>query len=172
MSINTKKELLTSLQIKYKAAKLRSEKTKIIDSLISAADYKRKYAISLLNKELTYYPSAKRFSPAAKYDQSVKLALIAIWYAANRICSKRLKPFLPDFISSLERHSHLSLTQEVRAKLSNISTGTIDSLLKGERIKSGNSMTTTRSGSLLKKQIKIRTFADWDNVAPGFFEAD
>lgn len=173
MSINTKKELLTSLQIKYKAAKSRSEKTKIIDSLISAAEYKRKYAISLLNKELiNFFPPTKRFLPPAKYDQSVQLALITIWYAANRICSKRLKPFLPDFISSLERHSHLSLTQKVRTKLLNISTGTIDSLLKSERIKSGNCMTTTSSGSLLKKQIKIRTFADWDDVVPGFFEAD
>lgn len=172
MSINTKKELLTNLQIKYKAAKSRSEKTKIIDSLISAADYKRKYAISLLNKELINPSPVKRFRPPAKYDSSVKLALIAVWYAANQICSKRLKPFLPNFISSLERHSHLSLTQEVRTKLSNISTGTIDSLLKSERIKLGNCVTTTRSGSLLKKQIKIRTFADWDNVVPGFFEAD
>ena len=172
MSINTKKELLASLQIKYKAAKPRTEKTNIIDSLISIAGYKRKYAISLLNKELVNPSSAKRFLPPIKYDQSVKLALIKIWYAANQICSKRLKPFLPDFISSLEGHGHLFLTAEVRSKLLNISTGTIDSLLKNERIKSGNSITTTSSGSLLKKQIKVRTFADWDNVVPGFFEAD
>lgn len=173
MSINTKKELLTSLQIKYKAAKSRSEKTRILDSLVSAAGYKRKYAISLLNKELINPSSpVKRFLPPAKYDQSVKLALITVWYAANQICSKRLKPFLPDFISSLERHSHLSLTDEVRTKLLNISTGTIDSLLKSERIKSGRSVAATRSGSLLKKQIKVRTFADWNDVVPGFFEAD
>jgi hypothetical protein len=172
MSINTKKELLTNLQIKYKAAKSRAEKTKIIDSLVSSVGYKRKYSISLLNKELMIPTPTKRFCPPAKYDQSVKLALITVWYAANQICSKRLKPFLPDFISSLERHSHLSLTNEVRTKLLNISTGTIDSLLKSERIKLGKSVTATRSGSLLKKQIKVRTFADWDNVVPGFFEAD
>ena len=31
---------------------------------------------------------------------------------------------------------------------------------------------TTRPGSLLKKQIKVRTFADWDDLQPGFLEAD
>jgi IS30 family transposase len=153
MSINAKKELLAALQIKYTIAQTRAEKTKIIDSLISIAGYERKYAIHLLNKKLINSSLVvKQIYSPTKYDQSVKLALITIWYAANQICSKRLKPFLPDFISSLERHSHLSLTQEVRDKLLNISTGTID--------------------SLLKKQIKVRTFADWDDVVPGFFEAD
>ena len=33
-------------------------------------------------------------------------------------------------------------------------------------------MSTTRPGSLLKKQIKVRTFADWDDLKPGFLEAD
>ena len=33
-------------------------------------------------------------------------------------------------------------------------------------------MSTTRPGSLLKKQIKVRTFADWDDLQPGFLEAD
>jgi hypothetical protein len=31
---------------------------------------------------------------------------------------------------------------------------------------------TTRPGSLLKKSIPIRTFADWDEKVPGFFEVD
>jgi hypothetical protein len=30
----------------------------------------------------------------------------------------------------------------------------------------------TRSGSLLKHQIPVRTFADWDDLKPGFLEAD
>lgn len=173
MSIITRKELLVSLQKKYKSAKSRSEKSKIIDSLISSIGYKRKYAISLLNKELTGNSTLRRSTPPAKYDEEVKLSLIKVWYAANRICSKRLKPFLPEFISSLEKHGHLSLTDTVRSKLMSVSTGTMDSILKSERIKSGNKPTTmTRGGALLKKQIKIRTFADWDDVVPGFFEAD
>jgi hypothetical protein len=33
-------------------------------------------------------------------------------------------------------------------------------------------MTTTQPGTLLKHQIPIRTFADWDDAVPGFFEVD
>jgi hypothetical protein len=54
-----------------------------------------------------------------------------------------------------------------------ISAATIDRLLtetrKRFRIKSRS---TTRPGSLLKKSIPIRTFADWDEAKPGFFEVD
>ena len=30
----------------------------------------------------------------------------------------------------------------------------------------------TEPGSMLKNQIPIRTFADWDEARPGFFEVD
>ena len=33
-------------------------------------------------------------------------------------------------------------------------------------------MSTTRPGNLLKRQIRVRTFTEWDQVRPGFFEAD
>jgi len=61
----------------------------------------------------------------------------------------------------------------VREKLFKISAATIDRLLaesrKRYRIK-GRS--TTKPGTLLKKSIPIRTFADWDEKVPGFFEVD
>jgi hypothetical protein len=52
MSIAAKKELLASLKNKYIKAELREEKIKIIDALIFATGYKRKYAITLLKKKL------------------------------------------------------------------------------------------------------------------------
>jgi hypothetical protein len=33
-------------------------------------------------------------------------------------------------------------------------------------------MSTTRAGTLLKHQIPIRTFQDWNETQPGFLEAD
>jgi hypothetical protein len=38
--------------------------------------------------------------------------LFLVWHAANRICAKRLMPFLPTFIEALEGHEHLHLTEE------------------------------------------------------------
>ena len=171
ISMNTKKELLIKLHAEYAKTTSSAKKTKIIDTLVLSCGYKRKYAIHLLNKTIKNCVPRKQSPKTVKYDEPVKLALITIWNAANRICSKRLKPFMNQFIESLEQHGHLNLTQEVKNKLLNISTGTIDVLLKSERVKlKGKS--TTCSGAILKKQIKVRTFADWDDVKPGFFEAD
>ncbi len=61
---------------------------------------------------------------------------------------------------------------EVRDKLLNLSTATMDRLLKVERQKHGRGISTTKPSNLLKQRIKIRTFADWSETAPGFFEAD
>jgi hypothetical protein len=35
-----------------------------------------------------------------------------------------------------------------------------------------NGRSTTRPGSLLKKNIPVRTFSQWDHTKPGFFEVD
>ena len=54
-----------------------------------------------------------------------------------------------------------------------ISAATIDRLLAKERKKyriKGRS--TTKPGTLLKKSIPIRIFADGDEAKPGFFEVD
>ena len=48
---------------------------------------------------------------------------------------------------------------------------TADQLLASERQAAGG-RSTTRSGALLKRQIPVRTFSEWDDVVPGFFEAD
>ena len=82
-------------------------------------------------------------------------------------------PFLPELLENLERHGHLTLTEEVRAQLLALSPATADRLLRPLRERDGpRGISTTKPGALLKRQIPIRTFADWDNALPGFFEAD
>jgi len=107
------------------------------------------------------------------YDQDVLVALKEIWKICDYICSKRLAPFLSEIIPALEKWGEIKPNLKVREKLFKISAATIDRLLadtrKRYRIK-GRS--TTRPGTLLKKSIPIRTFADWDEKVPGFFEVD
>lgn len=100
------------------------------------------------------------------------MALLAVWKAANGICSKRLVPFLPELVSAMERFGHLSLPPEVRTRLLSVSVATVDRLLASERHKDAKGISTTKPGQLLKRQIPVRTFADWNDVRPGFFEAD
>jgi transposase InsO family protein len=88
------------------------------------------------------------------------------------LCSKRLVPFLPELIEILEAKGHLQLSVTVRQKLTSISAATVDRLLKKERKSHNHSLSLTRAGNFLKKQIPIRTFTEWNDVTPGFFEVD
>ncbi|MDP6348120.1 MAG: transposase, partial [Dehalococcoidia bacterium] len=95
------------------------------------------------------------------------------WEASDRMCSKRLQPFLPELVGVLERHSELSLAGDVRDQLCRMSAATIDRVLKPYRRRGlRRPFSTTKPGSLLKAAIPIRTFADWDDKRPGFLEVD
>ncbi len=171
MSLSARRELMASVRQKYDKADW-TGKGKILDGFVAATEYDRKYAIGLLcsNTEMSTTPVVRR-SPQ-KYNDQVRQALVFVWQTANQICSKRLAPFLPTLVEAMERHGHLRLPADVRSRLLSISPATIDRLLRPEREKLSLAVTTTRSGSLLKNQIKVRTFADWDDVVPGFVEAD
>ena len=170
LGLSVKKKLLENIHSQYQNANWQ-EKNKLLDSLILTTRYSRKYAIKLLNQALIPTTTRVNKNPPI-YDEPFKQALMTLWYAANQICSKRFVPFLPELLSSLEKHGYLHLPEDVRRKILTVSCSTVDRLLKKERQTNKRSLSTTRSGSLLKKQIKIRTFADWNDTVPGFFEAD
>jgi len=169
MSMQAKKELVHRMRWQYLEAN-RKGKTEIIDAVIAATGYHRKYGVAVLRKSPTRLKAVRK--PLRTYDEEMKAALVMIWKAANCICSKRLAPFLPEFVEILERFGHLKISSEVKAKLFAVSPATIDRLLVEERKQHPRGRATTRPGNLLKQQIKIRTFAEWNDVEPGFFEAD
>ena len=163
-------ELLAGVRKKYRGA-CWADKVKILDGFVAATDYERKYATRLLNSTET--PVLPEKHPTAqKYDEQVRQALLSVWHAANQICSKRLVPFLPQLVTAMEHHGHLRLPDGVRARLLRISSATVDRILRPEREKIRQGVATTHPGNLLKHQIQVRTFADWDDVTPGFVEAD
>ena len=172
MSIEARKELLVCVREKYEQEK-KMNRVKLLDGLIAATGYERKYAIRLLNKKEKDISTEKSHRiKKPKYDEAVRKSLITLWYSANQICSKRLVPFLPELIEKLEKCGHLSLTEDVRNKLSSLSSATMDRLLKSEKIIQKKGFPTTRPGSLIKKQITVRTFFDWNETTPGFMEGD
>jgi len=170
MSLAARKELQASIKQKYRNASW-VDRSKLLDGFVAATGYERKYAIQLLNS--AEMPTLPKKRPASqKYDEQVRQALISVWDAANQICSKRLVPFLPQLVTAMEYHGHLRLPADVRAHLLSISPATVDRMLRPERERIKKSVSTTRRGNLLKHQIQVRTFADWNDVTPGFLEAD
>lgn len=171
LSLQARKEFLEKNRGAYQKANWK-DKGKILDGLIAATGYSRKHAVNLLKQSPLPKNNQDNLPRKRKYDTAFKQVLLTVWYAANQICSKRLVPFLPELVTSLEKFGHLSLTVSMRQQLLSMSAATMDRLLKVERKKNKKGLSTTKSGGLLKKQIPIRTFMDWNDVAPGFCEAD
>ncbi len=170
MSYQAKRELLLQIAPRYREASS-ALKEVILDEFVAATGYARKYAIRLLNHPAEQKLIITRPRPP-RYGPEVQHALHLAWIAANHICAKRLVPFLPTLVGSLERHGHLQLSEQCRAELLSMSPATADRTLQPYRKQERHGLATTRSGTLLKKQIPIRTFQEWNEIKPGFLEAD
>lgn len=170
MSFQAKRELLAQIAGRYQAA-TSSHKSQILDEFIAATGYARKYAIRLLSAPPPIQPITR---PRPRhYGKPVQEALAIAWAAANYICAKRLVPFLPELVASLERHGHLTLDETTRVQLLSISPATADRLLHPLRtVDQPHGIQTTKRGPLLKHQVPVRTFEGWNDLRPGFMEAD
>ena len=171
LSLQTRRELLQQVIPKYREATTVKKKSKLLDAFTETTGYNRKYAMYLLNhaQEGQHSPQPTR---QRHYGPEVQHALFLVWHAANRICAKRLIPFLPTLVEALERHEHLHLTDECRSQLLSMSAATADRLLRSQRKRGQGGLSTTRTGTLLKQQIPIRTFEEWNETQPGFLEAE
>ena len=58
-----------------------------------------------------------RDHPGASTVPAEREALIVLWEASDRVCSKRLKAIIQTLIEAMVRHGHLALVPEVRAAL-------------------------------------------------------
>jgi hypothetical protein len=170
LSFRSKRELLLQIAPRYREASP-TLKTVILDEFVAATGYARKYAIRLLSHPVAAKLMIER-PRAPHYGPEVQQALHLAWTAANHICAKRLIPFLPTLVESLERHGHLQLSEECRMQLLSMSPATADRMLRPYRKQERHGLSTTRSGTLLKKRIPVRTFQDWNEARPGFMEAD
>jgi len=172
MSYRSKRELLAQVAPRYQLAS-HGQKSVILDAFVAATGYARKYAIRVLTRPPLPAPTQIRRPRLPRYGAAVQAALEVAWAAVNFVGAKRLVPFLPALVPILEHHHHLTLTKEVRTQLLALSPATADRLLRpARRAENPHGIATTKAGVLLKRQIPVRTFADWDEGFPGFMEAD
>jgi hypothetical protein len=171
MNLVSRRDLTAVVRDRYWHATKR-EKSKILDEFVANTDYHRKYALALLHNRRRQKAATGRRRKRI-YTPDVVDALTYIWKVSNYRGSHCLRPFLPELISVLERHDELHLLPTTRELLVQMCPATIDRLLKPARrglVPHGRS--TTKPGTLLKKSIPIRTWADWDDLKPGFVEID
>jgi hypothetical protein len=170
MTKNGKRELLEAIRPRYLRAST-TEKTHILDEFVAITGYHRKYAIRLL-KHGRKQPRREKRGRSKVYQGEVISALIKVWEVCDRICSRRLHPFLPEIVAVLEREGELVLSEETKGLLLRMSRASMDRCLQSVRYQRRRGRSTTKPGTLLKQAIPVRTFADWDDVRPGFVEMD
>lgn len=164
-------EYAQELRSRYFKAK-KEEKGRMLDEFTRVTGLHRKAAIRLLSRR-NRTGADKRCGRPRRYGAEAAEALKYVWEASDRLCSKRLQPFLPEMVKALSAHAELRISESVEEQLCRMSPSTIDRLLRPYRKLGGRkSRSTTRAGSLLKSAIPIRTFADWKENRPGFMEAD
>lgn len=165
-----KTQLASSLRRRYQAASSRAKK-QILGEFVAVSGYHPKYAIHLLNAAEPSAPSHRGRVRPTLYDDAAKQALIVLWEASDRVCGKRLKPLLRILLPSLERHGHLRLDEAIRAKVMAMSAATIDRLLRVAR-QATRGKKRRRVVPEIRRRVRVRTFADWNDPPPGCMEMD
>lgn len=163
---------LNSLSKRYRTAN-KTEKCKILNELCESSGFHKKHAIRLLNSCNIKKPRSKTKKKVGRpkvYSSGVYLgSLKKIWLASDQPCGKRLKMALPLWLPHYGG-AYGELDPAIYKGLLSMSAATIDRLLAPSRVKCKR-FCGTKPGSILKKQIKIKT-DQWDEDRPGYLEAD
>jgi len=181
----SERRLLVKIEAgRYRKAR-KKEKSRLLDELVALSGYNRWYAVGLLRGQGKTIPVGRRLRLMGDLGRSTRRRrpriyegvvlewLKKIWAILDFVCGKRLAAIIPEVVPVLERHHEIVLDAATRQKLFSISPATIDRVLAPERRKFAlRGRAGTKPGTLLKRQIPIRTFAEWNEARPGFVEID
>ncbi|MDT5279681.1 MAG: hypothetical protein QOJ20_876 [Mycobacterium sp.] len=173
LTLTERRAVTEMTAIRYVVAD-RPAKSRILDELCANTGWHRNHARKALRAGLQPKVVAPRRSPRPPiYGQNVIAALTVCWLVLGMPAGKRLAPVLTELVAVLRQFGELVIDDDTAALLVSMSAATIDRRLAGERAKRQlKGRRATKPGSLLRTQIPVRTWADWDDAKPGFVEID
>ena len=173
LTLTERRAVTEMTAIRYVVAD-KAAKGKILDELCANTGWHRNHARKALRAALKPKVVAPRRSPRPPvYGPKVIAALTTCWLVLGLPAGKRLAPILPEFVAVLRQFGELIIDDDTAALLVSMSAATIDRRLAVERAEhQPKGRRATKPGSLLRSQIPVRTWADWDDAKPGFVEID
>jgi len=144
-------EYAAALRARYRAAR-KSERGQLLDEFCRTTGCHRKAAVRLLRRA-PVQRTGRRGRP--------------------RRYGPELAPVLPALLDALGRHGELPLPPAVHARVRTLSAATLDRLLGPVRRRLGRQPRRPPGpGAALRAQVPLRTFGEWDQVAPGALQGD
>jgi hypothetical protein len=151
----------------------RAEKGRLLDEVVAVTGIHRKAAIRLLRRAPRPRASPGPGGRPRAYGREVAAAAEVLWQASGRIGAHRLHPFVPELLDRLLQYGELTLPPAVDKLVRQASRPTLARLLGPARAHyPPRGAAITRPGTLLKHEIPIRTFTEWNDAQPGFLEVD
>ncbi len=98
MSLETRRELVSRWRVEY-ARGSKSGKGEILDLLCKETGWNRKHAMAALKELPSVRPRQKR-KRKLKYGVNEEAALVKVWRISDHLASKRLAPFMEEFLTA------------------------------------------------------------------------
>jgi len=172
LTVKQRQAIMNELRGKYAHAS-KKEKSRILDEFVDLTHLNRSYARSTLRAKGVQGKGPVHRPRASVYTAAVLPALTEFWHLSDRLCGKRLVPFLQRIIPSPLARGQLDLAPAVRSLLLRMSPATCDRLLQDVRAKEEPwEHPHPRPGMLLLRQVPVQIAAEWDPPRPGFVAVD
>lgn len=171
MSNKSKEQYLESCRARY-PSRNRAGKSKMIDEVCDTLGWNRKHTIKALNGQVSLGQKAKKRGSKPTYLEAEKAVIVELWKLSEQPCGKRLKPTLPLWLKSYEKH-YGKVPTSTRKKILQCSERQLDRITKPHRLETSGryGRSTGRTSHRLKSIIPVQC-GPQDVDCPGWLEAD
>jgi hypothetical protein len=166
-------KFLAQLHKRYAKA-TKKQRMAILDEFVATTGYHRKHASALLSGKRQWRNPDQPIRRHCRQLYTKEDCQAVFWLIElfDDIGSKRLRVAMNNELANLRHNKHLKVSRKCYQHLWQVSPSTMDRWRRaarrpGRRLRGG-----TKPGTLLKHQIPVRTFAEWNDKRPGFAEID